>query len=146
MIEFTDEQKKAIETTEGIVCLSAGPGCGKTFVLVNRYFNILQKLVAQGYSIDEAASRILAVTFTNKASNEMKERIAKNLADFEYNGKMSSERDIERIMQKTQIWTIDAWANSFLRDNLLATNLSLSPEFEIKDLIFAKENFHSKQY
>ena len=141
MIKWTDEQKKAIETTDGIVCLSAGPGCGKTFVLVNRYFNILQKLVAKGYSIDEAASRILAVTFTNKATSEMKDRIAKNLASFEYNGTVLSEQDIERIMQKMRIYTIDAWANSFLRENLLATNLKLSPDFELKFNIFAKENF-----
>src|SRR5687768_17742111 len=66
------EQAAAAYTVDRHVSVTAGPGSGKTTVLVERYLHILLK---HKLSIDQ----IVAITFTNRAANEMRERLREQL-------------------------------------------------------------------
>ncbi len=67
--KMNDMQQQAVFHTEGPLLILAGAGSGKTTVLVNRIAYILKMELCQPW-------QILAITFTNKAAGELKERIA----------------------------------------------------------------------
>lgn len=74
---LNEEQRKPAETINGAVLVTAGAGSGKTRMLTHRIAHMVSELGIN-------PNHILAITFTNKASNEMKERLERmidNLGD-----------------------------------------------------------------
>lgn len=109
---LNSEQKKSVETTQGPLLVLSGAGTGKTLVLVTRIAYILANNLAMPW-------QILALTFTNKAANEMKRRIADMLSQ-----------------DQSNIYATDLWCGTFhsvclrmLRVN--AMRVGLKPDFMI---------------
>lgn len=90
VVATTDDQKKAIELSGKSILVSASAGSGKTEVLSKR---ILSKILLKKASI----KNILAMTFTNAAAAEMKNRIAKAIAK-ELDYKVPTEDEMRKLV------------------------------------------------
>ena len=73
---LNEEQKIAAQTTQGAVLVTAGAGSGKTRMLTHRIAHLVSELNVN-------PNHILAITFTNKAAGEMKERLEKMIGSLE---------------------------------------------------------------
>ncbi len=109
LARLNPEQRQAVETLEGPLLVLAGAGTGKTRVLTTRFAHIL-------LSGRAAPWQVLAVTFTNKAAREMRERVAAMLG-----------RPVEGLW----LGTFHALAARMLRRH--AGLVGLKPDFSILD-------------
>ncbi len=71
---LNEMQQQAVECTEGPLLILAGAGSGKTTVLVNRVQHIIEDGLALPW-------QVLAITFTNKAAGELKERLIRAIGE-----------------------------------------------------------------
>lgn len=92
----------------------AGPGSGKTYVLVERFAS----LVASG--VDPA--RILAITFTEKAATQIKDRVVR---------RFEGQPEVRRAVERAQVSTIHGLCHSILSEH--AIGVGLDPRFQVMD-------------
>lgn len=122
----TKEQNLSITTIDRNLAVNAGAGTGKTKVLTERYIYILEHGdLEKGKEVES----IVAITFTKKATQEMKERIREGIKKRFSLG----ERWIRyyRDMEKANISTIHGFCGNILRDNSL--NAGVDPMFTVLD-------------
>ncbi|HEY8424011.1 MAG TPA: UvrD-helicase domain-containing protein [Clostridia bacterium] len=89
---LNQEQREAAQCVKGAVLVTAGAGSGKTRLLTYRILNIIE----QGVS----PYNILAITFTNKAANEMKSRLSQLVPDIKYMWVMTFHALCTRILRE----------------------------------------------
>jgi len=109
-----EAQRQAIETTEGPLLITAGPGTGKTFTLVQRAIYLMQK---RGVRPEE----IFLATFTEKAAKELLTRITNELAT----------RDISANVNEMYVGTFHSLCLRIIKENLESSRLKKS--FELMD-------------
>ncbi|MEX2112152.1 MAG: UvrD-helicase domain-containing protein, partial [Pirellulales bacterium] len=128
---WTNEQRQAIETRDVSVSLSAGAGCGKTFVLTRRYLAYFSPHDPQALRPDDL-HHLVAITFTERAAREMRDRIRRECyeelkrADAVAAGYWSA---IVRGLDSARISTIHSFCSSLLRSH--AVEAGLDPQFEV---------------
>lgn len=105
--EYTEAQKKAIAWNEGAVVVLAGPGSGKTAVLTDRIKRILNETEKESF-------RILALTFTNKAAQEMTERILEG---------------VDHVEHRLYVGTFHSFCSEVLRNH--GSYIGLKSDFDI---------------
>ncbi|MBI3951406.1 MAG: UvrD-helicase domain-containing protein [Acidobacteria bacterium] len=124
--QLTLNQRRAIETLDRSCVVTAGPGAGKTRVLVERVLNLLRQGKAD-------LDQIAAITFTNKAANEMKQKIRRMLLDLAQSAMRASDarrwHELRRRVDSAQISTIHGFCSSVLRAQPVETQTD--PEFTI---------------
>ena len=114
-MQFTAEQRVAIDRRHGDLLLDAGAGSGKTAVLVERFARVV---VDNGVDV----GRILAITFTDKAAAELRDRIRARLREL-------GDHDAARATESAWISTIHAFCARVLRTHALAAGLD--PAFTV---------------
>ncbi len=136
-MEWSQEQKLAINNDDKNILVSAAAGSGKTAVLVERVVSHLLR----DPSKDEKAwdvDRLLVVTFTRAAAEEMKQRIKKRLqgaiaqAMEEGNSDKNMIRRLERqmiLLSGAAISTIDSFCQTVVKNNFNA--IDMDPKFRI---------------
>lgn len=124
---WTKAQSDAINALDGSVLVSAAAGSGKTAVLTQRVINRLTD-----ENNPTSVDRLLIVTFTRAAAQEMKQRISDALSALLKNDPANSNLINQQILLPTaKICTIDSFCSDLVRENFQA--LSLAPDFRIGD-------------
>ena len=115
--ELTAEQWEAVRRREGRLLLSANAGSGKTMVLAERF---VRSCVEDGIE----PGRILAITFTDKAAGELRERVRRRFTEL-------GRRDLAQATESAYISTIHGFCARVLRSNAVAAGLD--PAFAVLD-------------
>lgn len=123
-VNWTEEQKKAIEKSGCNLIVAAAAGSGKTAVLVEKIVN----MVENGTDIDS----LLVTTFTDAAAKKMKQEIGNEIKN-----RLVSDKDNDRLARqlvllgRADICTIDSFCMKVVRANFHL--LDIDPDFKIAD-------------
>ncbi len=125
----SQQQLAAIDARGMSVVLSSGAGCGKTFVLTNRYLSHLKQ---DGVGVGQ----IIAITFTDRAAREMRKRIREAVTkEHLANPNDPSWARHLRGLEMASIQTIHSFCGDLLRQ--FAVEAGLDARFEVLEEILA---------
>ena len=110
---LSNTQRAAVERTNQDVCVVAGPGSGKTRVLIERF-----AWLVEFHNI--SPSRILAITFTEKAATEIKERLIQ---------RFENSPEHRESIERAWVSTIDGFCARLLQEHAIAANIA--PDFTV---------------
>lgn len=127
MPELKQEQIKIINHQSGNILVSASAGSGKTFVMIERVIRLITENKAK-------VSEILAVTFTEAAATEMKERLKKALSDKINDGREDLSFQLNDVAS-SDISTMHSFCARLIR--LYFFVAGVSPDFKIIDAVEA---------
>ena len=121
-VRFTEQQLTAIERRDSSILVSAGAGTGKTSVLVERF---VRAVCEDGVDV----ASILAITFTEKAAAQLKQRVRARFVEL-------NEIGHARESEAAWISTIHGFCARVLRTHALAAGID--PEFRVLDAVEAE--------
>ncbi len=135
-MQYTDEQYAAIYTHDTNLIVMAGAGSGKTRVLVDRFVALLEA------NPDWPLTSLVAITFTEKAAREMRDRVRQAIEDRIVKATETGDRaeitrwrDRQAALDSARIGTIHSLCTSILRAN--AAGVGVDPGFEVLDEVEA---------
>lgn len=130
--QYTDQQQRAIAAREVSLALAAGAGCGKTFVLTERF--LVELAPVEGRDAEQRLSELVAITFTDAAARELRSRIRKLV----YDKMMSADAaerpywsKLQRAVDGCRVSTIHSFCGNLIRSH--AFDLGLDPLFTVLD-------------
>ncbi len=124
-MKWNPAQQDAIDARDGDLCVVAAAGSGKTTVLIERILRLLER-----DRVD--LSRIVAITFTDAAAAEMRERLRASFRNRETDADrdaLTFWRDLSRRVETARISTIHTFCGGLLREN--APAIGLDPDFTV---------------
>lgn len=128
--ELNDAQRlAALNDINSCTKIVAGAGCGKTKVISSRFLKLALDLINE--NVESPLEKILVITFTDKASNEMKERIHQAL----------SANGIDYYLQNLWISTFHGFCSKILRKHSI--EVGLMPNFKLGDEKTLKEIYET---
>ena len=142
--DFLNEQQyEAIKTVDGPLLILAGAGSGKTRTITYRIANMIENIGINSY-------QILAITFTNKAANEMKERVKNLIGEIADNMWISTfhslcvrilRREISKLGYTTDFTIYDKQDQKVLVKQCMEILGVNSEKFNINDILNKISNF-----
>ncbi len=125
-MKATTDQHAAITRQDRALLVEAGAGTGKTWVLVERFLHLLET------HPDWPLGGITAVTFTEKAAREMRDRIRRGIESRAANTPAGSHwHERRRSLEQLAVSTIHGLCSRILRENAIAAGID--PQFEVLD-------------
>ena len=146
MEKLNKQQLLAVSKINGPMLIIAGAGSGKTSVISNRIVNLLKNNVKE--------KNILALTFTNKAADEMKDRVEKiyekklknlEIMTFHGFGVEFLRKNIEVLPYKKNFSIYDIQDQEILLKNTFREMEIASAEYDLKKLLYMFSNIKSKR-
>ncbi|KMK74730.1 UvrD-helicase domain-containing protein [Alkalihalobacillus pseudalcaliphilus] len=141
-MKFNPSQEQAIFSESPFVVVSAGAGSGKTRVLTERIIYLCElKRRNPSHPMGVLLDEIVAITFTEKAAREMKERIRIRVFEKIYEARDDGEKDYwqkqKEALERTIIATFHSFCQQLLSQNAITAHLP--PRIKILDEIHASE-------